>query len=107
MAATITCSFITPKGIQALGGPLGMANVRTREDLAPANGTTTNTAQPGEVAYVGNGFTSAVAVASGSVPDAATTTASAASSAGFCLGVGQSVMISVQPGDKVNVKTIA
>ena len=56
---------------------------------------------------LGNGTTSAVAVASGSVPDAATTTASAASTAGFCLGAGWSVMIVVQSGDKVNVKTIA
>jgi hypothetical protein len=106
MATTVTVGFITPKGILSVDS-LGIANVRTREDLAAANGTTANTANPGEVAYVVNGTTSAVAVAFGSAPDAATTTASVASSAGFGLGVGQSIMISVALGDKVNVKRIA
>ena len=106
MATTVTCNFITPKGLQSIYQP-AIANVRTREDLAAANGTSAGTAQAGEVALVGNGTSSAVAVAFGSAPDAATTTATATSSAGFCLGAGDKAMIVVQIGDKINVKTIA
>lgn len=93
---TVVVSFVRPKNLYSASG---IGSVRVRENLA-VGGTTSATAEDGEMIVVGNGETSMVAVAFGSgSPDAANT--------GFALGAGQvSLPIVANAGDKVNVKTV-
>lgn len=101
---TVTVSFITPGGIGP--GASGIKSIRAQERLTiPA--TTTNQTLVGETVVIGNGEGGMVAVAFGSTPDAATATATGASSAGMPIGAGM-VGIPITPGagNFINVKAI-
>jgi hypothetical protein len=74
--------------------------------MATLPGVTTDTAQAGEVAIVGNAGTSMVAIAYGSVPDAAATASTAVTGAGFPLAPGAVALLPVRTGDKVSVKAL-
>ena len=102
---TVIVSFATTKGIGSVTAP-GIGSVRSREDLtAPAS--TTGVAHDGEIAIVANGEASMVAVAFGITPDAAATSSTGATTAGFGVAAGSVVMIPVKAGDKINVKAIS
>lgn len=100
---TVVVSFVKPQG----AGVIGMGKVRVRENIT-IPGTTTATAQEGEIVIVGNAETTMVAVAWGTTPDAAALAETAATSAGVCVGAG-AVSYPVQPkiGDKINVKAVS
>lgn len=101
---TVTVSFITPGSLGA--GAAGVKTIRAQERLTiPA--TTVNSTLVGETVVIGNGETGMVAAAFGSAPDAATTTATGASSAGMPVGAG-TVGIPITPGagNFINVKAI-
>ncbi len=84
----------------------GINNVRIRENLT-VGGTTTATAEDGEMVLIGNAETSMIAAAFGTTPDAATASRTGASSAGMPIPAGgQSYPIFPAAGDKINVKTV-
>jgi hypothetical protein len=102
---TVYVSFFTPGSIGSIHAP-GVGRPRIRESLTiPAS--TTATLATGEVALIVNGENGPVSVAIGTTPDADTTTATAASSAGVVIPAGQSLTIVGQSGAKISAKTIA
>lgn len=102
---TVVVSFISHKAL-GLGPVLGVGVVRVREDIT-IPGSTTATAQAGEIVLVGNGETSMVAIAFGTTPDAAALAATAATSAGFVVPAGcTSQPICPPAGAKINVKAV-
>lgn len=101
---TVTVSFITSGQIGP--GASGVKTIRAQERLTiPA--TTTNQTQVGETVVIGNGEAGMVAASFGSAPDAATTTATVASSAGMPIGAGM-IGLPIVPGagNFINVKAI-
>lgn len=103
---TVVVSFITPAGIGSIDAP-GLGACRIRENIT-IPGTTAASLLPGEIAIVGNAEASMVAVAFGTTPDAAATSATSASSAGYPVPAGQnSDPIVGRAGDKINVKALA
>jgi hypothetical protein len=100
---TVVVSFIRPQG---RGSASGVGNVRVRENIT-IPGTTTATAEPGEMVIVGNAETSMVAVAFGSTPNADATSKSGVTSAGMPVPAGGlSYPIFPNDGDKINVKVV-
>ena len=103
---TVVVCFVTPRGIGSANAP-GIGDVRVREDIT-VPGSTTAVAEEDEVVIIGNGETSMVVAAFGRTPDAATTTETSASSAGFPVAAGSVTGgIVVREGDKINIKAIA
>lgn len=100
---TVVVSFIKPQSDEAVSG---ISECRVREDIAPP-GVTANSAMREEVVIIGNSETSMVAVAFGSVPDAAAMVATAQTSAGIPVPAGcLSYAIYPQVGDKISVKVV-
>lgn len=102
---TVVVSFVTPKGIRSVHAP-GIGAVRIRENIT-IPGTTTATLLDGEIAVIGNGENSMVAVAFGTSPNADAVASTAATSAGVAIPAGQSVAIAPNAGDKINVKAVS
>lgn len=103
---TVIVSFITPAGIGSVDAP-GIGACRIRENIT-IPGTTSASLLPGEIAIVGNAETAMVAIAFGTSPDAAATSASGSTSAGYPVPAGQNSDPIVAPaGSKINVKAIA
>lgn len=101
---TVVVSFVKA---QSGGGVTSMGRVRIRENIT-IPGSTTNSAQDGEIVIIGNGETSMVAVAWGTTPDAASTAENfPVTSAGAAVAAG-AVSYPIRPatGDKVNVKVV-
>lgn len=92
---TVVVSFIRPR---VSGVASGVGSVRKRENVA-VGGTTTTTAESGEIVIIGNGETSMVAVAFGSAPDAAVNGVPVAAG-------GVSYPLFLNSGDKINVKAV-
>lgn len=85
----------------------GIGAVRKREAVS-APGVTTATALAGEIIIVANEDGASVLVAIGANPDAAATTATNATSAGFVVPAGQlSSPFVANAGDKVSVKAVS
>ena len=99
---TVTVSFLNAG--PGAGGVSGISRVRVKE-VVTVPGTTTATAQAGEIIVVGNGEASMVAVAIGTTPDAAAVAETAATTAGYPVGAGQvSDPFMPAAGAKVNIK---
>lgn len=101
---TVVVSFVrhAAKGTEVSG----VGAVRIRENIT-IPGTTTATAQDGEMIIIGNAETSMVAVAFGSTPDAAALVSTSATSAGMPVPAG-AVGFPIIPavGNKINVKVV-
>ncbi len=99
--------FFKPAGIGAIAAP-GVGVVRVQETITVPNSTTA-AAQEGEAVMVYNGESGAVAVALGTAPDAAATSANGdVTTAGFPVGHSQTSHAFVaKAGQKVSVKAIA
>lgn len=82
--------------------------VRSRQNFATlVSATTTDTAQDGEIAIVGNSGTTMIAVANGSTPDATATTSNGdVTSAGLPVPPGGFVLVACHAGDKINVAAL-
>ena len=102
---TVTVSFVKPRGVASLCSP-GIGFCRVAEDLALTE-TTTASREEGETVIVANGETSMIRVAFGTTPDAATGTATSATSAGVPIPAGLSMVFVPVNGDKFNVKALA
>lgn len=90
------------------GGGAGSVALVRKMEVVTVPGTTTATAEAGEVAIVYNGETSGVLIASGSVPNAQATSAGADTSAGFAVPSAlSSPPVVMQQGGKINIKAIA
>lgn len=102
---TVKVSFMRP-------GPLGSINVigigscRICETVT-VPGSTTASAQEGEIAILVSTESAAVIAANGTTPDAAAVAATAATSAGYGIPAGLVVAIAVATGDKINIKAFA
>jgi hypothetical protein len=82
---------------------LAFGQFRVSETIA-VGATTTIVAQAGEIAVLLSTEASAVNAAHGPVPDAAATTATSATSAGYGLPPGTPYPVALQAGDKISVK---
>lgn len=102
---TIVVSIMRPKAIGPDGFPV-VGYARIREDLT-AGSTTTGTLNNGEVFYLVSTETAAIAVATGTAPDAATTTGTAASTAGIPVAPNIPVTIAAPAGSKLNAKALS
>jgi hypothetical protein len=102
----VVVSFIRPKGVGSIDAP-GIGDIRIREDITPP-GTTTATAQDGEVVIVGNAEATMVAVAHGTTPDAAAPASTNATSAGCPVAAGAvSDPFVPATGSKINIKAVS
>ena len=99
----VRVAFVSPKGVNAVNVQL-LTGARVVEKLTIPASTTASATTDREIAFVLNEEASTVMVATGSVPDAATATQTAASTAGVPLAAGQSAAFALNSGDKVNVK---
>jgi hypothetical protein len=103
----VAVSFLRP--VTAGGGATAAGRVRKKESIAIA-GTTTITAQAGEMALILNTESTAILVAWGSTPDAQAATETSATSAGVGIPIGWNGWLLLGPlaeGDKVNAKVVA
>lgn len=101
MAAYV--SFFTPAGIGAIEAP-GIGNVRLREAVT-VPGSTSASCAPDEAVMVYNGESTAIFIAFGTTPDAAATSATLATTAGFPVGPGTMSPPFIAPnGAKFNIK---
>lgn len=98
----VKVSFMRP-GTMGSVNAVAIGTCRVCETIT-VPGTTTATALPGEIAYLVNTEAAAVVVANGTAPDAAATAATAATSEGFGVSVGNDVALVLNGGDKVNIK---
>jgi len=102
---TCVVSFIRAKTGGA--GAASVGSVRKKE-VVTVPGSTTITAEAGEIALVGNGETTMVLVAWGSTPDAVATSETSATTAGMPVAAGwTSPPLVMNAGDKVNIKAVA
>lgn len=97
--------FFSPRGIGSIDAP-GVGDVRIREAVT-VPGTTTAAAKAGEVVMVLNADEAVVLVAHGKSPDAAATTMTPSTSAGFPVRAGDlSQAFLPADGAKINVKAV-
>jgi hypothetical protein len=99
-------SFIKTDGIGGVIAAPSLSLCRVTETVA-LNGTTTATAEIGETILITNTGSDAVLATHGNAPDASATTATSATSAGYVVPSGQTIVIAPETGQKVNVKAIA
>lgn len=99
---TVYVNFVVPSSKGVIGA---VAHAAERVNITvPAS--TTRRVQPGELVVITNGESAPVAVAWGSSPDAATTTATTTSSAGLVIPTGLSSQpLDLPAGSLINVKT--
>jgi hypothetical protein len=97
----VSVSFCRPRNINS--APV-FGRVLSRESL-DIDETTAGAANSGDSALIYNGTDAAVLLAHGTAPDAAATAANGVvTSAGYALGAGQSMLVILEVGDKINVK---
>jgi hypothetical protein len=100
---TVVVSWVTSRGT---GYATAIGRV-TAQERVTVPGTTARATLQNEMAVVGNGETSMVAVAWGSTPDAAATSETALTSAGVAVPAGGlSYPLDPKVGDKINVKVV-
>lgn len=85
---------------------LAFGQFRVSETVS-VGGTTTITAQQGEIALLVSTESGTVNASHGVTPDAAATAATAATSAGYGVPPGVPYPVALQPGDKINIKVFA
>jgi len=109
MAIKIT--YMTPN-VQSNGTPdalryLALGVCRAAETVPSAPGTTTTAALEGELAIIVSTEATTIIGAHGSAPDAATTTASGTSGAGYAIPPNTPYVVALKAGDKFNFKAFA
>ena len=98
----VKVSFMRP-------GPMGSVNAvaigacRICETIT-VPGSTTASAQEGEIVLLVSSESTAVVVAHGTTPDAAATAQTAATSAGYGLSSDSYMPVAVKTGDKISIK---
>lgn len=103
---SVLVSFMTPKAT-GIGPVTGIGDVRTTETLE-LGGTTTAQAAANEIVIVANEEAATILVAFGKTPDAAATTETSNTTAGFPVAAGQvSPPIITTKGDKIAVAAVA
>ena len=100
---TVTISFMQYAGV-GTKNEMALGRCRIRETFATVPGTTTATAQDGEIVLIGNAEGTMILAANGTTPDAQANTATAATSAGFPVADSSVFAVKVSTGDKINVK---
>lgn len=83
-----------------------IGNARIRESIA-LNGTTTASAEAGEVAIIMNTESTTIYVAHGTTPDAAASESTLDTTAGYPVPPDMETMVKVKEGDKFSAKAIA
>lgn len=94
----IHVAFQVPSWAGSTASP-AFGTPRASEAIADA-GTGSLTAQDGEIAVVTNTGDAVAYVAHGSTPDSSATTATAATSARYAMGAGQTLPVQTRTGDK-------
>lgn len=95
-------SFISTDGASSINVQL-ISDVRVTESKA-IPGTTTAAAVGREAALIVNTEASAIMVAWGTTPDAAALAKTALTTAGVCIPSGQSIVVALPIGAKINAK---
>ena len=98
----VKISFIKPGGLGSIHA-IGIGDCRVCETIT-VPGSTTASLQAGEIIHMVSTETGAVVAAHGSTPDAAATATTGATTAGYGIPTGVSVVVAARVGDKVNVK---
>lgn len=102
---TVVVSFITAARVG--GDAQGIGRVRRQERIT-VPGTTANPTEVGEAVIISNGEANMVAVAWGSIPDAAALVETAVTSAGFGVPAGQmAIPFSPGGGKLINIKAVS
>lgn len=101
---TVLVSFVKPSGINRSDAP-GIGTCRISEQVT-VPGSTTASAEDGEIVLLGSGETNVVRGAHGTTPDAAAATATDATSAGYPVTPGQVTVVVPNTGDKISVKAL-
>jgi hypothetical protein len=98
--------FFSPRGIGSIDAP-GVGDVRLREAVT-VPGVTTGTAKAGEVVVIANEGGATILVAHGKAPDAAATTSTSNTTAGFpVLKESFSPPFLPAVGSKIDIKALA
>lgn len=102
----VKVSFIKPRLMGSIHA-WSPGDCRASETVAIVAGTGTSTlaAEAGEVAWLVSTEIVSVVAAHGATPDAATTTQTPATTAGYGLPLGAVVSVAVKAGDRFNFKT--
>ncbi len=98
--------FFSPRGVGSIDAP-GVGDVRLREAVT-VPGATTGVAKAGEVVMIANEDGATILVAHGKTPDAAATTSTPDTSAGFPVQGGSlSPPFLPAAGSKIDIKALA
>ena len=97
-------SFLSPAYV-GIDSELALGKARSYEAVTVGS-TTADAAEDGEFAFVVNGESDAVTVATGSTPDASAASATNATSAAMPIPAGGYAVLKVDTGDKIDTAAV-
>lgn len=101
---SVIVSFVTPRGAGSVHAP-AIGDCRIRETV-PVPGTTTASAQDGELVLICSMEAAVVLAAHGTTPDAQAVAATTATSAGYPIPTSGIVPVIPNEGEKINFKAV-